>query len=190
MIQRIFGLLAALLLSACASSQLMPLPEREQWHDFAVDARFALKTIDQNGAAHSASGRLNWEHRAGRNQVLLANPVGIGLAELSTTPEKAVLRTADGKEFSDTDADLLLADLTGYPLPVSRLPDWLLGRGAANSSIEYDAQERPLQLRDSGWIIDYEYGNTTAGALPERLRARREQDVDLRLRIEQWRPLP
>ena len=101
---------------------------------------------------------------AGRNQVLLANPVGIGLAELSTIPGKAVLRTADGKEYSDTDADLLLADLTGYPLPVSRLPDWLLGRGAANSSIEYDAQERPLQLRDSGWVIDYEYGNTTAGA--------------------------
>lgn len=190
MTQRIFGLLAALLLSGCATPQLIPLPERGQWLDFAVDARFALKTIDRNGAAHSAGGRLNWEHRAGRNQVLLTNPLGIGLAELSTAPGKALLRTADGKEYTDTDADLLFADLTGYPLPVSRLPDWLLGRGTANSTIEYDAQARPLKLQESGWIIDYEYGNTTVGAMPERLRARREQDIDLRLRIEQWRPLP
>jgi outer membrane lipoprotein LolB len=80
--------------------------------------------------------------------------------------------------------------VTGYPLPVSRLAGWLLGREAADGALSRDASGRPLRLREAGWQIDFLYADETPAALPFRLNINRADEVMLNLRIEEWRDAP
>lgn len=176
-----------LLLAGCALQP--PAADREQLGNFSVDGRFALKSLDSEGRPQSAGGRLSWTHIDDRDRVLLANPLGIGLAEIDIRPGAASLRSADGNTYQDTDADRLVADLTGQPLPVSRLPSWLLGRPGPAGRLERDPLARPLRLDEAGWQIDYAYDDDTPGATPGRLTASRPP-VELRLRLENWKHLP
>lgn len=183
-------LLAALLLGGCAAAPLRTPGAREAVRDFAFDARFALRARTPAGEAQSASGRLAWTHRDGGERILLANPLGAGIAEIESSPGHARLRTADGKLYEAEDPDLLVEQVTGQPLPVARLPTWLLGRSTGAGKTARDAAGRPAHLADAGWQIDYAYDDDAADALPARITLRRGDEIELRLRIEEWRTLP
>lgn len=184
------ALLAGLLLAACSSLPPAPPPARGSLHDFALEARFALRVSQPDAAPQTAGGRLSWEHRAGNNRILIANPLGVGIAEIDTTPALPRLRTADGTVRESADADELMAAATGERLPVLRLPAWLLGRGDATSLIERDDRQRPTRLAEAGWQVDYAYDDDSADALPARVTLRRDDAIELRLRIEEWREAP
>jgi outer membrane lipoprotein LolB len=184
------ALLGGLTLAACSSLPPPPPPGRESLRDFALEARFALRVQRPEQAPQSAGGRLSWEHRAGRNRILIANPLGYGVAEIETTPERSQLRTADGKIRESADADELMEAATGERLPVARLPAWLLGRSSSDRRMERDGQQRPASLNEAGWQIEYDYDSESAAALPARITLRRADEIELRLRIEEWRELP
>ena len=129
-------------------------------------------------------------HRAAGEQILLANPLGYGLAEIDSTPERSRLRTADGKESESSDPDALIEDLTGLRLPVARLPGWLTGRAAGDARLEADPFGRPARLNEAGWQVDYFYDDNRPDALPARLHISRPGEIELKLRIEEWRALP
>ncbi len=183
-------LLTGLLLTACAALPPAPLPARDSLSDFALEARFALRVERPDAAPQTAGGRLSWEHRAGNDRILIANPLGIGIAEIDAAPGLARLRTADGTVRESDDADALMEAATGERLPVARLPAWLLGRGGSAGTLERDGQQRPLRLAEAGWRIDYAYDDFAADALPARITLRRAEAVELRLRIEEWRVAP
>lgn len=188
---RHLALAGALLLAGCASvPPAASVPTRSQLRGFALEARFALKSERPNEAPQSASGRLTWQHTAGQDHILVANPLGQGIAEVDITPAGAELRTGDGQVRRAADAASLLYGVTGYTLPLGELPAWLLGRPAAAGRLETDATGRPRRLWDGGWRIDYDYDNDAADAPPARLTLHRESELELRLRIEEWRLLP
>ena len=182
--------LLALTLTGCATVSPVSLPARQTLVRFAIDARFAWRETRPDGSSHSAGGRLEWLHREQEDRILIANPLGIGLAEIEHSPTGSRLRTGDGREFSAADPETLLLDATGQTLPIRRLPDWLLGRPAAGGQLQTDAQARPIRLDEAGWRIDYLYEQTDADALPAQLIAQRADGATLRLRIEAWRSLP
>lgn len=185
------ALLAGIALSACSTLPPPPLPARENLRDFALEGRFALRVSRADAAPQTAGGRLSWEHRGGNDRILIANPLGYGVAEIETTPALSRLRTADGKIRESADADELMEAATGERLPVSRLPAWLLGRSSAGTLlIERDEQQRPTSLSEAGWQIDYAYDDLAATALPARITLRRADEIELRLRIEEWREAP
>lgn len=184
------ALLAGLLLAACSSLPPAPPPARDSLRDFALEARFALRVSPPGAAPQTAGGRLSWEHRAGNNRILIANPLGVGIAEIDTTPALSRLRTVDGTVRESADADELMAAATGERLPVLRLPAWLLGRGDVTSLIERDDRQRPTRLAEAGWQVDYAYDDDSADALPARVTLRRDDAIELRLRIEEWREAP
>jgi outer membrane lipoprotein LolB len=183
------GLLVGVL-TGCASLPPPSLPAREEIRDFSLDARFALRATLPGQASQSSGGRMTWTHRAAGEQILLANPLGYGLAELEATRERSRLRTADGKESESSDPDALIEELTGLRLPVARLPAWLTGRADGDAEIEIDAVGRPARLHEAGWQIDYSYDDNRPGALPARLHISLPGEIDLKLRIEEWRALP
>lgn len=183
------SLLTASLLSACALGPTVPLPARDNIGAFAVDGRFALKITHPDGRIENSGGRLSWHHDKRMDRVLLANPLGIGLAEIESRPGYARLRTSDGQTFEADSPDQLLADVTGQPLPISHLPAWLLGRTNADGKIERDPQGRPSTLQETGWRIEYGYADTEPDALPQRLNAF-SKEMELRLRIETWKTVP
>jgi len=186
----ITALLIGGLLTACASAPPSQLPAREQVRDFALEARFALRVTLPDQAAQSSGGRLSWTHKNGDDHVLISSPLGYGLAEIDTTSGLSRLRTADGKSLESADPDALMEEVTGQRLPVTRLPAWLLGRANASGQIVQDALNRPLRLREAGWQIDYAYEDETPSALPARLTLHRGDEIELRLRIEEWKETP
>lgn len=162
-------------------------PEVGHGKEFSVEARFALRLEQTGGQPQQLSGRLNWQHGPEGERLLLANPLGQGMAELESGRQGARLRLANGETRVAADASRLLAEVLGYELPVSRMPDWLLGRPGAGGELLRDGLGRPVQLREAGWLIDYAYEDEQAAALPARLTLQRAGEIELRLRIEEWR---
>lgn len=183
-------LCAGLLLGACSSLPPPPPATRDSLRDFIMEARFALRLSRPDQAPQSAAGRLTWEHRQQGERILIASPLGYGLAEIETTSALAHLRTTDGKIRSSADADELMEAATGERLPVSRLPGWLLGQPGVDGQLLRDEQQRPQQLNEAGWQVDYAYDDASPTALPARVTLRRAEEIELRLRIEEWRTAP
>jgi len=183
-------LTAGLLLAGCTTTPTAPLVDREQVDHFTLEARFALRVMLPDQAAQSSGGRLTWEHRRDGERILIANPIGVGIAEISSMPGYARLQTGDGHIRESDDADALMEELTGQRLPVSRLPAWLLGRAGHGAILSRDEQGRPSHLSEAGWQIDYSYEAGQANALPSRLTLNRANEIELRLRIEEWKEAP
>lgn len=195
----------ALYLSACAGlPQPAPdkiAPGRDALRGYTLDGRFALHHEDK-----SYSGRLSWRHAesdtpsgAGEqgndsDELLLASPLGQGMAEIISNASGARLTASDGRTYAAENAETLTRQVLGYPLPLRKLADWVRGRphrSAPEEPVELDALARPLRLREEGWRIDYEYDNDAPQALPTRLFIERtnEGGFSLRLRIDEWIPL-
>ncbi|MCG2575396.1 lipoprotein insertase outer membrane protein LolB [Dechloromonas sp. XY25] len=187
---RLFLALAFGLLAACASVPRAALAPRDDVRNFSLDARFALRATLPGQSAQSSGGRLTWTHQHDSDRILVANPLGYGVAEIDASPTISRLRTADGKERESGDPDALIEDVTGLRLPVARLPGWLLGRAGSNARIAADALGRPGQLREAGWQVDYFYDDERPTALPARLTISRPGELELKLRIEEWRETP
>lgn len=183
-------LLAASLLTACVSTPPPRLAARDNIRDFVLEGRFALRVTQPGQAAQNSGGRLTWTHQNRSDRVLLSSPLGYGLAEIETTPEISRLRTAEGKTRESTDPDALIEDVTGQRLPVSHLPAWLLGRSGGNARIQSDAHGRPTRLSEDGWQVDYTFEDDSPSALPTRLTLTRDGEIELRLRIEEWKETP
>lgn len=187
---RCAALLAGWLLAGCASLPPGAMPGREQVGDFTLEARFALRVTLPDQAAQSSGGRLSWTHKNGDDRLLVSSPLGYGLAEIETTPTTSRLRTADGTIRESADPDALMEEVTGQRLPVTRLPAWLLGRASGTAQIAKDQQQRPSRLLEAGWQVDYAYEDETPSALPSRLTLSRDGEIELRLRIEEWKDHP
>jgi outer membrane lipoprotein LolB len=183
-------LLAASLLTGCAGTLPTPLAPRDNIRNFALEGRFALRVTMPGQAAQSSGGRLIWTHQNRSDRVLLSSPLGYGLAEIETTPEFSRLRTAEGKTRESVAPDALIEEVTGQRLPVAHLPAWLLGRSGGNARIEADAHGRPARLIEDGWQVDYLYEEDSPSALPARLTLSRNGEIELRLRIEEWKETP
>jgi outer membrane lipoprotein LolB len=106
------------------------------------------------------------------------------------TPARSRLESADGQIHESGDPDTLIEEVTGQRLPIRRLPAWLLGRAAPGAPLGLDALKRPSSLREAGWQIDYAYDDDTPGALPAHLTLNRNGEIELRLRIEEWKEAP
>lgn len=184
---RCAALLACSLLAGCAATPPGLGPTREQVGDFSVDARFALRASGPEGKPQSSAGRLSWEHRSDSDRVLISSPLGTGIAEIDSGPGGAVLRLADGRTRAAADPDVLVEEVTGQRLPVRRLPHWLLGRAAG---VEDDGNGRPLRASEAGWQIEYAYGDDASGALPIAVTLTRGSEIELRLRLDEWRQAP
>lgn len=181
-------------LSACAglspSNEERETPQRDALRDFMLDGRFALRHGDK-----STSGRLSWQHVEDGDvgdQVLLASPLGQGMAEIVSNAKGVRLSTSDGRTYAAENAETLTQQVLGYPLPLSKLADWLRGRTHSGTLGESDVFARPLRLREDGWRIAYEYDNDDPQAVPTRLFIEREGEggFELRLRIDEWTKTP
>ncbi len=148
---------------------------------FALEARFSLRHEDR-----SYSGHLSWQHAGGSDEILLASPLGQGLAAIRANAGGATMTAGDGKSYSAETAELLTRQVLGYPLPLGNLADWVRGRGRINAPDAVDASGRPLQLLEDGWRIGYEYDSDDPQALPGRVSVERAGAFDLRLRIDEW----
>jgi outer membrane lipoprotein LolB len=174
------ALLLGLLVAACATLPPPPLGEGE----FAVVGRVAVRY-----GAEAASGRVTWRHTRSADDLLIASPLGQGIAEITRRGGGYTLVTANAQRFTAADPERLTEQALGWPLPLGGLPDWLQGRSQAGGAADarYEGN-RLAELREDGWTIEYlEYDELLR--LPRRLRLTRGE-LDIRLIIEDWQVAP
>ena len=137
---------------------------------FSVDARVAIRQGEQRHYVNIA-----WQHAAGHDDILVRTPLGQGVAELSHDEHGARLVTADHQELVAADWQELAERLLGARLPLEDMPKWLAGQPPAPAS---------------GWQVTYlDYESAAADALPTLIELRRD-DIEVRVRIDDWNRAP
>lgn len=195
------GLLASLMLSACATLQpgaetgasantattAAARPARPAIAAWTLDGRILVRQGEQR---HSTG--ISWQHAGAANsaqndEILLTTPLGQGLAELRRDTDGAHLRLADRREFRAADWEGLAVEVFGFFLPLSALPRWLVGDAPEHAKdIEHDELGRLRHMRADGWYLTYlDYERATADALPTLIELRRA-DIEARLKIDAW----
>jgi outer membrane biogenesis lipoprotein LolB len=124
------------------------------------------------------------------DHVLIQDPFGNGLAELEHGPLTTRIRMADGSVAEDADPEALMLRLTGLPLPVRGIGDWLSGRLPPAETrdwvLDRDSLGRTSRLVRDGWSVRFEYAEALAEALPARIFASRQDALELRLSADRW----
>lgn len=189
------SILILLLLVSCAT------PPRPEVAD--PEARFAARRAqltDQDQwrlAGHVAvqlgdegwHAGLRWQQYTERFDIDLLDPLGRMAAQLEGGPRTASIVTSKGETAHAADAESLMVDLLGWGVPLEGLRYWVLGvpePNGAPAQVELDAYGRLAELRQAGWLIDYQdYQDVSGLELPEKLRLS-NRGLTVKLIVDEW----
>lgn len=160
-----------------------------QFETWSFSGRAAVRKGRQGG-----SGRIEWtQHDARRYSVSLSAPVTRQSWRLDGDlhSESGRLEGLDGGPREGEFAEDLLRDATGWDVPLQQLGRWVRGAPAPElpvDSVDYDAEGRPVRLRQAGWTVRYlawRAGPTGQPDLPAEIEAE-SGDARVRLILENW----
>lgn len=187
----VLGLLAALL-SGCES---LDTEQGIPGTSFADNER-ALHAITHwemrgriaiNTGAEARQARFTWWQEGDSLRLNIRGPLNAGAVEIRGNAEELTLR-ARRETRTLTDPENQLSDLLGWWLPVTSLPDWLLGlpdRRFASTGTVITA-ERLRSLRQRDWLLDYgDYAQFEAVAIPAGITLQ-HASLELVVTIDDW----
>lgn len=194
--------LLTIFLSGCASFFIQPAPPPPPkkivnhylpWIKRKAQLN-AVKNWRANGnlAVHATQGKgvnasFSWEQINTHYQLSFFGPLGTSSAVLSGNPNSVCLTTHQ-RTYTAKNPEQLLQNQLGLSLPVSQLYYWLRGLPAPQSryTINLDAFNRLLKLRQSGWRISYHrYTNAGNRDVPDRIELS-NCDWKIRISINHW----
>ena len=123
------------------------------------DGRFAVKitglTDSQN---QGGSGGFTLTQDALKDILEIRNPVGGSIAKITITPGEASLER-NGEVITAIDADTLIQNALGLPLPARGLSNWLRGdvRPSSNASVERNEKGQVNKIIQDGWTLNYSW---------------------------------
>lgn len=153
-------------LAGCATpSPLPPRPLLAEITTFAFNGRIAVR---QGDVRHYV--KVDWRHAPTHDAILLATPLGQGVAEIERDAAGARLTLADQRRFVAADWGALTEQVFGFRLPLQASARWLLG-----------------EMPDvEGWRVRILERETPApDALPTVIELERD-DILVRLKIDEW----
>lgn len=161
-------LFACLLIAGCATLPPPARPPVEAIQSFAFHGRLAVR---QGETRHHL--KIEWRHDPARDEILLATPLGQGVAEIVRDTEGARLTLADKRRFAADDWSELAERAFGFRLPLAASSRWLLGAPADPEGWRLRVVERESEAPD---------------ALPRLIELERD-DIAVRLLIDAWTEL-
>ncbi|QWE08518.1 lipoprotein insertase outer membrane protein LolB [Polynucleobacter ibericus] len=126
------------------------------------DGRFAVKVTGLTEAQNQGgSGGFTLTQEALKDVLEIRNPMGGSIAKITVMPGEATLES-DGKVVTAVDADTLVQNALGLPLPARGLSNWLRGevRPGGEASIDRNAQGQVKKISQDGWDLAYTWSNT------------------------------
>jgi outer membrane lipoprotein LolB len=196
----IIALILTLLLSACSTffQTTFPPAKKTVNHYLAWTQRKAqlnaLTNWQANGniAIHAnkrtgTNAAFSWQQIKTSYQLRLFGPFGSQSILLLGNPKQVTL-IAHNQTTHAQDAEHLLMQQLGLYLPVSQLYYWLRGLPAPQSryTVNLDAYNRLLKLRQSGWRINYlHYTNSGTLDIPKHIELSNGQ-WQVRILITHW----
>jgi outer membrane lipoprotein LolB len=150
---------------------------------FNLNGRIAVRYRDR-----SSSGAVRWQHTSAADAIALLSPLGQIVTEIKRDADGVTLLDSAHKTHHAASAEVLTEDLLGWRLPLSGLSYWVAGHAQPDAPFELvrDTEQRPAQLLQNGWRIDYTSWQDVAGqSLPRKLDLQRE-GMQIRLVIDKW----
>jgi len=147
------------------------------------DGRFAVKiTGITNSQNQGGSGGFTLTQDAQKDILEIRNPVGGSIAKITITPGEASLES-NGKVVTAIDADTLMQNTLGLPLPARGLSNWLRGevRPGSTASVERNSSGQVSQIIQDGWNLNYTWSKSNT---LEKLNLSRNSNIgsiDIRL---------
>lgn len=187
------------LLASCAGLQPQLLRQPADWpqrlahnstlKSWELQGRLGVQTATEGG-----SFDLLWEQNSDAYSIRLFAPMGRGAMLINGDADGVSVRTADGQERFDRDADRLFAEATGIELPLTGLKDWLRGlpmQRLATDQISWNEQGQLYKLAQNGWKVEMNrYRDVDGYALPHKFYIERDDHPELAIRlvILRWSP--
>jgi outer membrane lipoprotein LolB len=171
---------AAALLALLAACAVPPKQVGHGTESFSRTGRFAVNVSGGVNGPHAVQGGFSWLDEGTVLRLDLANPLGNTLARVEVTSAGATLQRADGTRKFARNADALVAQVVGSPIPVEGLRDWLRGRtdGGAHG-VKTDAAGKVESFDENGWTVRL----SRYDALGPRLLAMQRTDADAHISV-------
>lgn len=191
--------LAALVLTACSITPPKgpgKSPDSPQWRQHQQEVR-TLSQYQTRGAFAYLSdqqkvyARFFWQQTGqDRYRLLLLNPLGSTEMELIAQPGSAQVTDNKGQKYTGTDAEEMIGKLTGMPIPITSLRQWILGLPGDATDYKLDDQYRLSEVNYSKngktWKVVYGgYDSNSKPALPSSLELT-EGSQRIKLKMDNW----
>ncbi|MBU3625454.1 hypothetical protein ICN48_04290 [Polynucleobacter sp. JS-Safj-400b-B2] len=147
------------------------------------DGRFAVKVIGLTESQNQGgSGGFTLTQDALKDVLEIRSPLGGSIAKITITPGEATLES-DGKVVTAVDADTLVQNTLGLPLPARGLSNWLRGevRPGSEASIERNSKGQVSKIGQDGWDLVYTWSNTNRLEKLIMTRSSNIGSIDIRL---------
>ena len=154
------------------------LSGKSRW---TLEARIAVS--GENGGA----GDLVWRQDGDAYSFSVRGANGKTL-RLSGDADRAILEGVDAQPDTGSDPQALLRQRLGTEVPFTALRRWALGLRVAGepAQVQFDPQDLPAQLVQSGWTVEYlDWFSDRTPALPKKVFATRGKDK-VKLMIQSW----
>ena len=198
---RLFRLLplASLVLTACAiNAPKGPCnsPDSPQWRQHQQDVR-NLNQFQTRGAFAYLSdeqkvyARFFWQQTGqDRYRLLLTNPLGSTELSLTAQPGNVQLIDNKGQTYTATDAEEMIGRLTGMPIPLNSLRQWIIGLPgeATDYSLDDQYRLRELNYTQNGktWHVTWGgYTSDTKPSLPANMELN-DGSQRIKLKMDNW----
>ena len=155
----------------------------EQASQGSWDGRFAVKVIGITESQNQGgSGGFTLTQDALKDILEIRNPVGGSIAKITITPGEATLER-DGQVVTAIDADSLVQNTLGLPLPARGLSNWLRGevRPGSEASIERNPKGQVSKISQDGWDLVYSWANNNRIQKLSMTRNSNIGSIDIRL---------
>jgi outer membrane biogenesis lipoprotein LolB len=147
------------------------------------DGRFSVKVIGLTESQNQGgSGGFTLTQDALKDVLEIRSPMGGSIAKITITPSEATLES-DGKVVTALDADTLVQNTLGLPLPARGLSNWLRGevRPGSEASIERNPKGQVSKISQDGWDLIYTWSNTNRLEKLIMTRSSNIGSIDIRL---------
>lgn len=144
-------------------------PELAKVHSWNLNGKIAVISARDSGSA-----TVDWNQSQSAYNIAITGPLGSGGFKMAGRAGSVTLRMSDGKSFSASSPEQLLAQHWGYHLPVSNLNYWIRGLPVPGvpAKTKYDEAGRLSSLTQQGWNIQYpSYTHAGSVDLPSRIFA-------------------
>jgi outer membrane lipoprotein LolB len=189
-------LTGTLALTGCATtmpSKQAPQNDAVSW-DSRVETLSGVQDWDLNALiairnrADNNTATLRWQQKKQQYTFSLFGPMGSSAFKLTGSPGHVTLENSRGQIFKADSAEQLLAQQTGWRLPVSDLYYWIRGLPVPGIAAQkqLDAYNHLATLDQQGWKIQYlRYTSTHHVDLPSKIFIS-SQDLSVKIIISQW----
>ncbi|WP_338292463.1 lipoprotein insertase outer membrane protein LolB [Planctobacterium marinum] len=178
-----------LMLSACATPPKTSYQQASSSGKFPqnwqVEGRIAFKSPEEKFSAF-----LDWQQQQQDYQLRLSKLIGGTLLFMEQINGRVLLEI-DDNTFTDSNAERLIYEKTGWQIPVADFKYWITGRLNPNSNavseLKRDETGRIWSFSTAtGWRIKYQNYKVFSGtALPHNLVLSKD-NLQLKLRISEW----